>query len=181
MSRSRACAISTSADFAADGIRVWGRPAPLHLPRHLLFRILAYRLQADHWVTSMLRASACSIARSRLSRPDRVLLHRAAQSTTFAPAPFSAASGTGRCIGWRCLPTALPGTARPMPASRRSPSRSPAPAGTGQGSSACATSHAREHRIMKTGSAKAGSLRHLYPGLDRPRAGAGLQFARRPV
>ncbi len=28
---------------------VWGRPAPLHLPRHLLFRILAYRLQADHW------------------------------------------------------------------------------------------------------------------------------------
>ena len=26
-----------------------GRPAPLHLPRHLLFRILAYRLQADHW------------------------------------------------------------------------------------------------------------------------------------
>jgi hypothetical protein len=27
----------------------WARPAPLHLPRHLLFRILAYRAQADHW------------------------------------------------------------------------------------------------------------------------------------
>lgn len=26
---------------------VFGRPAPSHLPRHLLFRILAYRLQAD--------------------------------------------------------------------------------------------------------------------------------------
>jgi hypothetical protein len=26
---------------------VCGRPAPRHLPRHLLFRILAYRLQAD--------------------------------------------------------------------------------------------------------------------------------------
>ena len=26
---------------------VFGRPAPAHLPRHLLFRILAYRLQAD--------------------------------------------------------------------------------------------------------------------------------------
>jgi hypothetical protein len=28
---------------------VWGQTASLHLPRHLLFRILAYRLQADHW------------------------------------------------------------------------------------------------------------------------------------
>jgi hypothetical protein len=27
----------------------WGRPAPLHLPRHLLFRILAYRARVDHW------------------------------------------------------------------------------------------------------------------------------------
>src|SRR3981189_3638907 len=26
----------------------FGRRAPPHLPRHLLFRILAYRLQADH-------------------------------------------------------------------------------------------------------------------------------------
>jgi hypothetical protein len=28
---------------------VWGRPAPPHLPGHLLVRLLAYRLQADHW------------------------------------------------------------------------------------------------------------------------------------
>jgi hypothetical protein len=28
---------------------VWGRAAPPHLPRHLLFRVLAYRLQADRW------------------------------------------------------------------------------------------------------------------------------------
>jgi len=27
---------------------VFGRRSPPHLPRHLLFRILAYRLQADH-------------------------------------------------------------------------------------------------------------------------------------
>jgi hypothetical protein len=27
---------------------VFGRRPPVHLPRHLLFRVLAYRLQADH-------------------------------------------------------------------------------------------------------------------------------------
>jgi hypothetical protein len=37
-------------DLAALSARwhhVFGRPAPAHLPRHLLFRMLAYRLQAD--------------------------------------------------------------------------------------------------------------------------------------
>jgi Protein of unknown function (DUF2924) len=28
---------------------VFGRQAPAHLPRHLVFRVLAYRLQADHF------------------------------------------------------------------------------------------------------------------------------------
>jgi hypothetical protein len=28
---------------------MWGRPAPPHPPGHLLFRVLAYRLQADRW------------------------------------------------------------------------------------------------------------------------------------
>jgi Protein of unknown function (DUF2924) len=28
---------------------VFGRPAPTHLPRHLLFRVVAYRLQADRF------------------------------------------------------------------------------------------------------------------------------------
>ena len=39
----------------------------------------------------------------------------------------------------------------------------------------------KEVAIMKTGSIEAGSLRDLYPRLDRPGAGAGLQLARRPV
>ena len=40
-------------DLDANALRAYwqavlGRPAPSHLPRHLLHRVLAYRLQADH-------------------------------------------------------------------------------------------------------------------------------------
>jgi hypothetical protein len=81
-------------DLDIGGLRsrwhtVWGRPAPLHLPRHPLFRILAYRLQADHWSDldaeskrlldrseSPEQAGQSAVARSRESielRPGTVL------------------------------------------------------------------------------------------------------------
>jgi Protein of unknown function (DUF2924) len=41
------CAISTSPACGHDGSRCSRRKAPGHLPRHLLFRIIAYRLQAE--------------------------------------------------------------------------------------------------------------------------------------
>ena len=53
---------------------VFGRRPPSHLPRYLLFRILAYRLQAATGsVTSMVRAGVCLIAPARLRRPARRL------------------------------------------------------------------------------------------------------------
>src|SRR5260370_32530698 len=46
--RSRICAISISGDCARwQG--VFRRPAPSHLTRHLLFAVIAYRLQADRF------------------------------------------------------------------------------------------------------------------------------------
>ena len=46
-SRLRDCAVSMSANFEPDGTQCSGGERPLDLPRHLLYRILAYRLQAD--------------------------------------------------------------------------------------------------------------------------------------
>jgi hypothetical protein len=45
--RSRDCAISTSKRFVPNGIMFWGVRRPSS--RHLLFRIVAYRLQADRF------------------------------------------------------------------------------------------------------------------------------------
>jgi Protein of unknown function (DUF2924) len=41
--------ISTSAGFATVGTQFSGDRRPLNLPRHLLFRLVAYRLQADRF------------------------------------------------------------------------------------------------------------------------------------
>ncbi len=47
--RSRVCAVSMSGSCERDGTPCSGGWHPPYLPRHLLFRILAYRLQADQF------------------------------------------------------------------------------------------------------------------------------------
>jgi hypothetical protein len=50
---------------------VFGRAAPDHLPRHLLFRVVAYRLQADRFGDLDSESHACSITQALLRRPGR--------------------------------------------------------------------------------------------------------------
>ena len=66
------------------------------------------------------------------------------------------------CGGHRGWEKRRPGTARPIPACRRSPQLSPVPVGTGLGSSVSATGQRRSYD-HEDGKIEASSLRNLHP------------------
>ena len=117
-------------DLDLKGLRfrwrnAFGKPAPEHLTRYLLFRIIAYRLQADRLVTSMPRPSRCSSRlRGRKGRPR--LFQRPWPGWTrdglrHPPGLFWSGNGTESPIGsWSCR-TVLHGTVRRSLACPRSP------------------------------------------------------------
>src|SRR6266404_7647568 len=73
----------------------------------------------------------------------------------------------------------LPGMARPMIAFPRSPLRLPAPTGMDRASLALETKRIGWPRVRPGHEAsfdQTGPLRHLRPGLDRARAGPGVQL-----
>ena len=102
--------------FAAVGIPCSGGEPPPHLPRHLLFRVLAYRLQADQLgdldAESLRSARSLGIAREcRHSVPVEHRVSTAEREARDHPGPgmeWADAPGGGAC------PMALPGTARPI-------------------------------------------------------------------
>ena len=153
----------------------FGKPAPEHLTRHLLFRIIAYRLRPIVLVTSMPRPSRCS---SRLrGRKVRLRLFRRTWpgwirgDLLHPPGLFWSANGTESPIGsWSCR-TVLHGTVRRSIACPRSPLPSPGPNGTVPASLACGTGGPRSMpgspNEVSTRNWQ-GPLRDLYEGLDRP-------------
>ena len=139
-SRSPSCAISTSGICGSAGTLCL---ADDHLLTCLAIFCFGFsptdfrRIISAIWMAS---ASACSTTRGLPRKRDGVPRTWAGALPRLGPAPCWAVNGTAGCIGWRCSPMALLGTARPIPACRRSPWRSPAPAGTARSSSACAIS-----------------------------------------
>ena len=154
----------------------FGKPAPEHLTRHLLFRIIAYRLQADRF--GDLDAETLKVLRQAAGQEGPILavsktLARLDQRR-FTPPPgqFWSANGTESPIGsWSCR-TVLHGTVRRSIACPRSPLPSPAPNGTAPVSLACGTggltSMAETQNEVSTSNWQGGPLRDLYEGLDRP-------------
>src|ERR1700681_4963411 len=77
-----------------------------------------------------------------------------------------------------------PGMARPMTASPRSPLRLPAPTGMDRASLALEAKWIGwpwERPGHEGSFSQAGPLRHLHPGLDRARAGPGVQLTGCPI
>ena len=127
---------------------VFRRRAPPHLPRHLLFRILAYRLQADRLgdLDADTRRLLDRIGSGSPKGIDRLAadLHRS--RTALRAGTLLTREWNGHLQRVMVLADGFSGTARPTAACPRSPSRSPARAGTAPGFSACAIN---QHRMIR--------------------------------
>ena len=81
---------------------VMGRPAPEHLPKHLLFGILAYRIQAD--ALGDLDAGTVQLLKRAATVPSLnevlpLVAPRTGASKRWCPALTSPGSGTANFIG----------------------------------------------------------------------------------
>ena len=116
---------------------VFQRSAPAHLTRHLLFAVIAYRLQADR-LGDLDHATLQVLDRTVAKEEGPAMSARLA---SFDQKRTELSAGTVLVREWDRQPqrvmvmaTALPGTAGPMTAFPRSPSRSPAPGGMARAS-----------------------------------------------
>ena len=160
---------------------VFGRPAPPHLARHLLFRTLAYRLQADR-LGDLAGETKRLLDRSRSPEEAGQDAVRLSQRTAVAPArhhprprmePANATGGSAR--RWLCL-------------ERQHLSKLVQGCLRDHGDALEWTEILRPARqtsegvlTMKTGSTKVVRCAVYTPRLDRPRTRTRLQLARRPV
>src|SRR6185295_12000796 len=126
---------------------VFRRRPPPHLPRHLLFRILAYRLQADGLGDLDAESQRLLDAKALLKTPANAQSRSNGRPRRYDRARCWLANGTAVCRGSPYSPMALPGTARPIGACRKSPRPLLAPVGTDPSSLACMTSHLKTPKV----------------------------------
>jgi hypothetical protein len=142
------------------------RRAPPHLPRHLLFRILAYRLQADRLgdLGADSRRLLDRIGSGPLDGIDRLVADLNRSRTELRAGTLLTREWDGRLQRVMVLADGFSWNACP-----RSPSPSRARAGTAPGFSACGIDQ-RRRSDREERNDQIGSLRHLHPRVDRPRA-----------
>ena len=138
------------------------RRAPPHLPRHLLFRILAYRLQADRLgdLEADTRRLLDRIGSRASDETDRLVNNRS--RTELKPGTLLTREWDGHLQRVMVLPDGFSWSGKTTQACPRSPSRSPARTGTVSGFSACATNRYQKSG-REEGADQASPLRDLHP------------------
>src|SRR6202047_4692389 len=158
----------------------FGRPAPAHLARHLLFRSLAYRLQADR-LGDLNGESQRLLDRSGSpEKAGRNAVRLSQRTAVLRPGTILAREWNGQMQRVAVLADGFAWNGNTYPSLSKVAFAITGRAGMDRNSSACETNQRRrrhhEDRINESG-----SLRDLYPRLDRPRTRTRLQLARRPV
>ena len=140
----------------------WGRLAPVHLSRGLLFRVMAYRLQAEAFgdldrktvrlleqmandAVAKMAAKVATTPGSNERAQSRISSARAAyEPLVLKPGALLIREWQGKLERVTVVDPGSPGTAQLMRACRLSPSPSPARSGTATASSACGVEIASE-------------------------------------
>ena len=122
-------------DLRARWHTVFGRRPPPHLPRHLLFRVLAYRLQAD--LLGDLDAESQRLLDCSHSPEDagQRAVELARRNMNLMPRTTMSREWNGHLEQVAVLADGFAWKGKPIPACRRLPTRSLAPAGMDPNSS----------------------------------------------
>lgn len=140
---------------------VFRKDAPSHLPRHLLMRILAYRLQADR--LGDLDAESQRLLDSSTS-PQQVsarVSELRRRRITLRPGTVLSREWKGQSKRSPSWPTAFPGTGQPIQVCPGLLASSRAPAGMVRSSLGCATNRRKDaHNDVRHSRTR--SLRHLH-------------------
>ena len=151
---------------------------PSHLPRHLLFAVLAYRLQADE--LGDLDPTTARLLR-QIAAAGGGTLEASQLTEVFGRRRTELKLGTILLREWNAQAYRVMvvdegfsfNGKRPMTACPKWLSPSPVPIGAVRGSLVCGTRSSHDG-----GRSKIGPLRHLYARVDRVRPRAGFQLAR---
>jgi hypothetical protein len=147
------------------------RRAPLHLPRHLLFRILAYRLQADRLgeLEADSRRLLDRIGSGSLEGINRLVADLNRSRIELKPGTLLTREWEGRLQRVTVLADGFSWDGKTYRSLSKVAFAITGSRWSGPRFFACAINQHRRYG-REEGVDQAGSLRHLHPGIDRPRA-----------
>ena len=154
---------------------------PTHLPRHLLYRILAYRLQADQ--LGDLDADSKRLL-DRAESPEQVGQRAVDQGRRVAeikPGTVLGREWNGQMQRVAVLADGFAWNGKTYPSLTKAAFAITGTRWNGPKFFGLRDKPAKGASRMKAGLIETGSLRDLHPRIDRPGARSGLQLARRPI